>query len=226
MAYEFIPTLVTNEQGEEVPSYEQGTLERSDQLHRGLGEMGFEHNELTGETQYFEINDKEDGQAFQMSEYLQTMQEVNPELSDAITYGNANLSPELMSELYTAIDDEDLENLNEILVIILSEYDDAKIATPEEREETQQEVEEEEQDELEDLEVPDLSSLYETEPSYELMDTFSDLADNAEGAEQLIYQLSARFHSGGESQDELIELALSSGYSRQELITAFNLING
>lgn len=220
MSTEYTPTISTDANGEEYVDFENGQLSQRDQFHRGMAPQGFSIDEETGEHSVFEA-DVDEQQQDLMGDYMRNMQEVNPELSDAIAYGNANLSPEIMAGLYSSIEDGNLDELHEYLEIVLDEYDDAVVATPEEKAETQAELEAEE----DELDTPDISSLYEIEPDYTLMDTFDDLASDAEGAEKLIYQLSARFHSNtGESADSLIEAALASGYSRAELIQAYNLI--
>ena len=52
----------------------------------------------------------------------------------------------------------------------------------------------------------------------------ADLAQETEGVESLLWSLSAAFHNGDLTQDEAIEAALSSGYSRNELIEMYNLL--
>ena len=218
MAQEFIPVISTDENGEEFVDYDNGQLNQRDQFHRGLGPQGFEVDEMTGQAIYYE----EPEAVTANDSYMADIAEAYPQLPDALTFAQANMDPELMGHFYAAAEDGDLDNFHEILEIILDEYED-HLGTTSEVEEEPTDVEETE--EIDELETPDLSSLYEAEPDYELMDTFADLADKSEGVEQLIYQLSSRFHSGGETADELIELALSSGYSRDELITAFNQLN-
>ena len=221
MAYTFEPAIVTDGEGNETISYEQGELQQSRDIHRGLAEQGFEVDEETGEHFIYE----EPEAVTANDSYMADIAEAYPQLPDALTFAQANMDPELMGHFYAAAEDGDLDNFHEILEIILDEYEDHLGTTSEVEEELTDEEELEEEEEEEDYEVPDLSSLYEIEPDQELSDTFWDLADQSEGATKLIYQLSSRFHSGGETQDELIELALSSGYSRAELIEAFNLIN-
>ena len=181
--------------------------------------MGFEVDEMTGEATYFE----EPEPVTANDSYMADIAEAYPQLSDALTFAHANLDADLMGMFYAASEDGALDQFHEILEIILLEYDEHLGTTSDELEEEFADVEEVE--DFEELETPDLSGLYENEPDEELADTFTDLAHQSEGVEQLLYQLSARFHSGGETADELIELALSSGYSREELIQAFNQLN-
>ena len=221
MAQEYTPVISTDANGEEFVDYDNGQLNQREQFHRGLGPQGFEIDDETGE--HYIFDEEPDAPINTNDEYMAAIGEAYPQLSDALTYAQANLDAELLGHFYSAAEDGDYDNFNEILEIILDEYDDHIGTTSDELDEEPTDVEETE--EVEQLETPDLSSLYEAEPDYELMDTFADLADKSEGVEQLIYQLSSRFHSGGETADELIELAMSSGYSRDELIQAFNQLN-
>ena len=226
MAYTFEPAIVTDGEGNETISHEQGELKQSSHFHRGVSPMGFEVDEMTGEATYFE----EEEAVTANDSYMADIAEAYPQLPDALTYAHANMDAELMSHFYAASEDGALDQFHEILEIILDEYDEHLGTTSDELDEAARSdapelTDVEETEEEEDYEVPDLSSLYEAEPDEELSDTFTDLAEQSEGVEQLLYQLSARFHSGGETADELIELALSSGYSRDELITAFNQLN-
>ena len=222
MANEFIPVISTDENGEEFVDYDNGQLNQRDQFHRGLGPQGFEIDDETGEHFVYEEPEPVTADA----EYMESIAEAYPQLSEALPYADANLDAELMEMFYSAADDGDYDSFHEILEIILLEYEEHLGTSSDELEEPTDEEEVEEEEQEEDYEVPDLSGLYSTEPSQELSDEFWDLADKSEGAEKLIYQLSSRFHSNtGEDADTLIEEALSSGYSREELITAFNLIN-
>ena len=218
MSTEFTPTISTDANGDEFVDYENGQLTQRDQFHRGMAPQGFEINEETGEHSVFEEPDPVTAN----DTYIRDIAAAYPQLPDALTYAHANLSPELMGHFYTAAEDGDLDDFHEFLEIILAEWEEHidTDATSEIEEETT-DVDEVEQE----LETPDLSSLYQQEPDYELMDTYTDLADKSEGVEQLLYQLSARFHAGGETADELIEIALASGYSRNQLIETFNLLN-
>ena len=219
MATDFTPVISTDENGEEFVDYDNGQLHQRNQFHRGFAPQGFEINEETGDHYVFE--EPEDEQGDFMEDYLSTMTQANPELQDDIAYGNENLSPEIMSILYSAVDDGDLDSLHDVLEIILAEFDDARVATPEEREETLEESEEEE----DVYETPDLSNLYEQEPNEELAYEHADLAEQTEGVESLLWSLSASFFNGDLTQDEAIEQALSSGYSRNQLIETFNRLN-
>ena len=220
MAYTFEPAIVIDDAGNETISYEQGELQQSRDIHRGLAEQGFEIDEETGEHFVYE-----EPEAITANDsYMADIAEAYPQLPDALTFAQANMDPDLMGHFYAAAEDGDLDNFHEILEIILDEYEDhLENTAPSEIEEEL--TDEEEVEDLDELETPDLSSLYDNEPDEELADAFTDLAEQSEGVEQLLYQLSARFHAGGETADELIELALSSGYSREELITTFNQLN-
>lgn len=222
MAHEYTPVISTDANGEEFVDYDNGQLNQREQFHHGVGPQGFEIDDETG-THYI-FDEEPDAPINSNDEYMAAIGEAYPQLSDALTYAQANIDPELMGHFYSAAEDGDYDNFNEILEIILDEYDEHLGTTAVEEEEPTDVEEDSEDEEL--LEVPDISSLYETEPDQELSDEFWDMADKSEGAEKLIYELSSRFHSNtGEDADTLIEEALSSGYTRAELITAFNLIN-
>ena len=223
MSTTYTPTISTDSNGEEFVDFDNGSLSQRDQFHRGITPQGFVTDEVTGETEYFEM--QEEGQNVDlMDDYVRTMAEANPELSDAVAYGNANLSPELMAGFFAAVEDGNLDELHEYLEIILAEYDDKFIATPEEREETQSELEAEEDEQ--ELEVPDMSSLYETEINPDLTYDHMDNADNTDDpVEKLLWSLSAAFHNNDITVDEAIEQAMSAGFSRTQLIETFNLLN-
>lgn len=222
MSYQYTPSLTTNEAGEEVPNYEEGTLSQSRDIHRGIAEQGFEIDEETGEHYVYE--EEPDAPINTNDEYMAAIGEAYPQLSDALTYAQANMDAELLGHFYSAAEDGDYDSFNEILEIILDEYDEHLGTTSDEVEEELTDVEEDE--EIDELETPDIEDLYSAEPNEELADEFTDLAYQSEGATRLLYQLSARFHSNqGEDANSLINEALSSGFSREELINAFNLIN-
>ena len=217
---EFTPTISIDSDGNEYVDYDSGQVNYRHQYHRGQTPTGFEVNEETGEHYIFE--DDPDQEADFTDSYLQTLAEAEPNLPKAITYIKEYGDAEMIQILLDAAKDEDYDQLNALVETILDMYEDSDEYEPEEDD---SDSIEELEDEVEDLEVPDISSLYEAEPDAELSDTFSDLATKSEGVAKLLYQLSARFHSDtGESADDLIEIALSSGYSRNELITAYNLL--
>ena len=224
--HEFNPVISTDENGDEYVDYQNGQLNQREQYHRGLAPQGFEIDDETGE--HYIFDQEPDGPIDSNDEYMESIAEALPELPNALTYAQANLDPELMGHFYSAAEDGDYDNFHEILEIIMSEYDEHLESTGQlPIEEDEQLVEDEDSEEEELLEVPDISSLYQAEPDQDLSDEFWDLADKSEGATKLIYELSSRFHSNtGEDADSLIEQALSSGYSRDELIQAYNLING
>ena len=221
MSTQYTPTISTDENGDEYVDYEHGQLTQRNQFHHGMAPQGFEIDELTGEHSVFEA-DVDEQQQDLMSDYMRTMQEANPDLSAAIAYGNANLSPELMAGLYSSIEDGNLDEMHEYLEIVLAEFDDAVVATPEEKAETQAELEAEEEEEYE---VPDLGDLYTQEPDYELQFDHMDNADATDNeVHKLLWSLSASFHANQLTQDEAIEQAMKSGFSRSDLIKAFNEI--
>lgn len=223
MSFEYTPSLTVNSEGETVPDYNQGTLQQSRDLHRGLGPQGFEIDEETGEHFIFE---DEEGPVDSNDEYMASIGEAFPELSEALTHAHTSMDSELLATFYKAAEEGNYDEFHEILYIIISEYEEHLEQTSTPEEDDSDSIEELEDNTSEDVEIPDISSLYQTEPDAELSDTFSDLADSSEGVEKLLYQLSARYHSNtGESADDLIEIALSSGYSRSQLINAFNLLN-
>ena len=223
MAYEYTPSIATDANGNETTDYENGSFQQRNQFHRGLAPQGFEIDAETGEHSVYELEEDGDNPDALMDDYLASVKELHPEFPDALVFAQSNLDAELLSHFYEAIDDADFDSFYEILDIILAEFDEHLEQTSS-LDVEEEETNEEEVAEDEELEVPDLSSLYDATPDYDEMDVLTELADKAEGASQLIYQLAARFHSGTESADELIEKALASGFSRNELITAYNAI--
>ena len=224
MAYEFIPSISLDANGQEIVDYDNGSLTQREHLHHGLAPQGFEIDVETGEHSVYELEAEQENPDQMMDDYLAAVKEQHPEFPDALVYAQSNLDPELLQHFYSAVDDNDLEDFWSYLEIILAHYeehlDETSVSLDEEPNED--EVTEDE----DEAEIPDLSSLYDAEPSEELRDYYSELADNAEdSATKLLYQLSARFYSGTETQDELIEIALQSGYSRNQLIEAFNQLS-
>ena len=226
MAYTFEPAVVTDADGNESISHEQGELKQSNHFHHGNAPMGFEVDEMTGEATYYESD--EVPEPIQTNDaYIAAIGEAYPQLPDALTFAQASLDAELMNHFYTAADDGDYENFHAFLEIILNEYEEhlesnGMTAEIEVEDEQPDEVEDEEQT----LETPDLSGLYGTEVNPELAYDHMDNADNAEDeVEKLLWSLSAAFHNNDMTVDECVTEALSAGFSRDELIRTFNLLS-
>ena len=205
-----------NYQGVEVSSGRQ-------ELNRqGLAPAGFQHDELTGETALFtEASPEQQMQNDYDAVYVEAILEANPEIPDALEYliNSGVWSPERQAEHDKAINSDSYDVLNEAIEKMLNEYREFK--TLDEQQPNSAPV-----DEDEDADIPNLEHLYEAEPDADSADVWADYATQTEGATSLIAELTSRFHNGDTNVDGLVEEALSSDFSRDELLAAYNYLSG
>ena len=182
----------------------------------GVAPQGFATNEVTGQTSYFTEKSR-DPSDLADNQYVSTLLELHTDLPAALAWSGTNWTDEQRADYDEAIFGDDYEKLNESIERLMSDYYSSKPTQPVEKK-----VEENE----EDSDIPDLSDLYDNQPDENVASVWEDYAGQTSGALSMVAQLTADFHNGYGSQDDLIEKALSSDFSREELLAAFNHIQG
>ena len=208
-------------------NYQGSSIGTRPQLHRGSVDAPSDYYEDEyGQTHHLmedvEIEDDTDPNEFSDDAYIALLYDVHPELTEAVAWSHQNLTNDEATWYNQMIDSEDLDDVNAAVEFLLAKYaTEAEVVTDEEEDVSEEQTEEDE----EELEVPSLESLYEQEPDVDTAMEHAQLAQDTEGVESLLWSLSASFFNGDLTQDEAIEAALSSGYSRNELIEMYNLLS-
>lgn len=186
----------------------------------GIAPQGWSENELTGETEIFEETNTE-GIDYE-ADYVDALHTLHPEIPDALAYlvESGVWDEERQAQHDKAVFDDDLSKVSEAVEKMLEEY---RFYKEQDTEYKQNQPNSAPVEDDEDADIPDVSELYETEPNEELASEWDEVASQSDGAHQLMASLAARFHSGEVSDvDELMQIALDSDYSREQLIEAFN----
>ena len=189
---------------------------------QGEAPRGWHQDELTGETTIFEETNTEE--VDYDAEYVDALHEVYPNIQEALQYvvNSGVWDAERQAEHDKAVFSDNYTEVNEAIEKLMSEYDSYRKMDAE-YEQNQPKQEQEPVDEDEDSDIPDASELWETEADEELATVWDEYAANSDGAYSLMASLAAKFHSGEISDvDTLVEMAIDSKYSREELIAAFN----
>lgn len=187
---------------------------------QGVAPQGWSQDELTGETEVIEVINSEE--VDHDAAYVDALHEQYPNLQEALQYvvNSGVWDAERQAEHDKAVFSDNYTEVNEAIERLMSEYDSYRKMDAE-YEQNQSKQEQAPVDEDDD--IPDASELWETEANEELATVWDEYAANSDGAYSLMASLAAKFHSGEISDvDTLVEMAIDSDFSREELIAAFN----
>jgi hypothetical protein len=193
---------------------------------QGVAPQGWSQDEVTGETTVFEdvaseVDDVDNA-------YVEALHELHPDIPNALDYlvNSGVWSIERQQQHDRDIEDKDLTVVSAAVEKMMDEYQHY-LQMDAEHQQSQPKQEQAPVDEDEDSDIPDISSLYEAEPNEDFANQWDEYAANTEGAYSLLAGLAAQFHSGEITDvDELMQIALDSDYSREELIAAYNHLSG
>ena len=186
----------------------------------GIAPQGFATDERTGETYIFEEKSSDDTYSQKMdNDYIQGIVDTTPGLNQALAYAASAWSPERLAEHERLIHSSNYDDVNKAVEMLMDEYSTAQTsAAP-----ASNENKPEEKEEVED--IPDVAPLFEQERDTDLAEQWGTYARESDGVYSLLASLSQQFHSGVADPDELIQKALDSEYSKEELITAYRYLS-
>lgn len=206
-----MPTITPNIDNE--GNFLGASITERPQFHHGLAPEGFAIDEATGNSYYLEDPyEAERESIFDDNEYIDLILEANPELPNALRHAVDFWTEEELDAYNEAIESDDLDVLNDAIQGILAAYEQSKLV---DSKPAPAQVQEEPEGEA------DLSPLYQAEANEDLVQQFQEFADASEGAQSYIAELSARFHAGEATAEQLITEAMGSELSTQDLVSAY-----